>query len=133
MTNVFVSLDPTLCDEIFCHCRHPHLQISLGLVFSMIIVTKGSFITIFVYFLIFNDDFFISLLSDSIWWLNCFSSLDFVANGQVCCSSYVVNKLNFVEYWMFKFGLTENVKCSSLAWVWAKPTNCIWAWTCQKV
>ena len=133
MTNVFVSLDPTLCDEIFCHCRHPHLQISLGLVFSMIIVTKGSFITIFVYFLIFNDDFFISLLSDSIWWLNCFSSLDFVANDQVCCSSYVVNKLNFVEYWMFKFGLTENVKCSSLAWVWSKPTNCIWAWTCQKV
>ena len=35
----------------------------------------------------------------------------------------LVNKPSFVEYWTFKLGLTTKIKCSSLAWVWTKPTK----------
>ena len=37
--------------------------------------------------------------------------------------SLLVNEPSFVKYWTFKLGLTLKLKCSSLAWVWTKPTK----------
>ena len=53
--------------------------------------------------------------SYSIYWM-----MIFILTLKALVRLRVINEPSFIEYWMFKFGSTTNIKCSNLTWAWAQ-------------